>query len=1166
MPSAQAGEIVRAFAPDVRRQRSRLVGGMAFGLVYALTRVAEPWPLKVVFDQVLFHKHAHGAWFRPFAIFGTSAYEILAASALILVVAGVVRGFSYYYEDYLLSSAAQEIVYRVRARLYRHLHQLPVTFHQRRRTGDTMMRLTSDIAVLRDMLVDSIVNIGTGVVMVGLMLAVMFSVDPVLTAASIASMPAVALLSAVYGRRIRTNSRKQRKREGQVAALMHEALAAPAVVQLHGAEERELERFNAVNRRSLKQGLKATRFEARMNRGVELALSAATVVVLWAGTLRALRGAITPGELVVFISYLRAAQRPLRRASKTVQRSAKALAAAERIVEMLATEPELTDAPDAVPAPRFAGRIAFEDVDFAYEPGRPILGGITLVVEPGSTVAVVGATGSGKTTLLNLVPRLVDPVEGRVTIDGTDLRRLTIQSVREQVSLVQQETVLFGLSIAENIRYGCPEATDDEIRAAAEAAGLNDFVAQLPDGFDTVLTERGTSLSGGQRQRVAIARALVRRTPILLLDEPTTGLDPYARQAVTDSLEQLIDGTTTIVATHDLELARRADEVVVIEGGRIAAHGTYDDLSDHSEAFRRLAGLSPAASPRPVALVPGSGTRVMFYSHNGVGVGHLQRQLDLATAYRDRHPDSVVLLASGSHAASIFTIPSGIDYVKLPSLRKVDGRTWLPSDLPLPLKDVIELRTELLQKTVRKVSPDLLVADFMPAGPYGELLPALEDLEHSGGRAVIGFRDVLDDPPYVRQLWQEAGVYDLLRRHYSAICVYGDPRMLDFVEAYGLDDELAQRVHYCGYLGRPTPVTNGAVAESDHPIVIATGGGGVDGPELLETFVRAAGRLRRELGGTWTAVTGPLMAEEDHDRIVSLAGSDGVAVHHVVPELRNSVARADCVVSMAGYNTVCDILSYGRRSVLVPRAGPSKEQSLRAERLREWGVAEVVRPDELHADGLADAIENVLERPASSPPVPLAGLKRALDVFDGVRDGTEVAGLDGTCKNSPMPLQPSNLRGAELPRAFRGYSIEATRELLEEAAEELNAAIAKRDRLAEEFHRFQTEHAGAPPPWQSVEPERAIGEALGAATRAAVEVRELARRDAEQAVAEAKAAAQREAEALLDNARAEAERLLAEGEGQRRELEAEAGQLRKLTDETSANLRSLLVGMLEQLE
>jgi ATP-binding cassette subfamily B protein len=1005
----RAAIIFRSFAGDVRKQRGRLAGGIAFGLVYALARVAEPWPLKVVFDQVLFHKPADGSWFRVFTIFGPSSYEVLAAAALILVGAGLVRGVAYYYEDFLLSTAAQEIVYRIRARLYRHLHRLPLAFHQRRRTGDTLVRLSSDIVVLRDMLVDSVVNIGTGVVMVALMLAVMFAVDPVLTALSIASMPVVVALSALYGRRLRTTSRKQRKREGQVAALMHEALAAVSVVQLYGAEEREQERFDAVNRRSLKQGIKATRLEARMNRGVELALAGATAVVLWVGTLRALRGAITPGELVVFISYLRGAQRPLRRASKTVQRSAKATAAAERIVELLATEPELTDAPDAVQAPPFAGRIALEHVDFEYEPGKPILRDVSAVVDPGATVAVVGATGSGKSTLLNLVPRLFEPLHGRVTIDERDLRTLTLQSIREQVSLVQQETVLFGLSIAENIRYGCPEATDEEVERAAEAAGLADLVAELPQGLDTVLSERGTSLSGGQRQRVAIARALVRQTPILLLDEPTTGLDPAARNGVSDALERLIGRTTTLLATHDMQLARRADEIIVLEQGRVVDRGTYDELSADSEAFRRLAGLPRRAE---ISSRPGtsrSGKRVLFYSHNGVGVGHLQRQLDLATAFRDRHPDSVALLASGSHAASMFRIPAGIDYVKLPSLRKVDARTWIPRELPLPLRDVIELRAELLQETVRKVSPDLLVADFMPAGPYGELLPALEELERCGGRAVVGFRDVLDEPAFVRQVWSEGGVYEVLRRHYSAICVYGDPCMLDFVEAYGLDDDLASRLNYCGYLGRGTPARNGSVATSERPLVVATSGGGVDGPSLLETFVQAAGRLRPKLGGTWTAVTGPLMNDEDHERIVSLAGDD-VTIHRLVPDLRNTVAAADCLVSMAGYNTVCDIMSYRCRSVLVPRERPSKEQALRAERLREWGVAEVVLAKELGPAGLADAIENALgRRDPPVAPVPLVGLESAVDVFDSVCNGAEVArdGLRSTARTGRNMTAPA---------------------------------------------------------------------------------------------------------------------------------------------------------------
>jgi ATP-binding cassette subfamily B protein len=996
---ARSKAIYRAFAPDVRKQRRKLVGGMAFGLVYAVARVVEPWPLKVVFDQVLFHKPARGSWNQIFTVFGSSPYDILAASAVLLVAAGLVRGVAYYYEDFLLSTAAQQIVYRIRARLYAHLHRLPVAFHQRRRSGDTLVRLSADIVVLRDMLVDSVVNIGTGIVMVFLMLAVMFAVDPVLTVLAIGSMPLVAILSALFGRSIRSTSRKQRKKEGQVASVMHEALGAAAVVQLYGAEEREQERFRAVNRRSLKHGIKATRLEARMNQGVELALTAATVVVLWAGTLRALHGAITPGELVVFISYLRAAYRPLRRASKTVQRSAKASAAAERIVELLETEPELTDAADAVPAPRFAGRIAYEDVSFGYEPGRTVVHGVSAVIEPGSTVAVVGATGSGKSTLVNLVPRLFDPTGGRVTIDARDLRTLTLQSIRDQISLVQQETVLFGLTIAENIRYGCPEATDEEVKQAAEAAGLSEFIAELPDGFDTVLTERGASLSGGQRQRVAIARAFVRQTPILLLDEPTTGLDPVGRRGVIEALQHLMHESTTLVVTHDMELARNADEIIVLEQGRVIDRGTYAGLSERSQEFRTLAGLQQETRPVRKACASRPGNRVLFYSHNGVGVGHLQRQLDLATAYRERHPDSVVLLASGSHGASMFKIPDGIDYVKLPSLQMVDRYgTWTPRDLRLPLRDVIELRSELLQRTVKTVAPDLLVADFMPAGPYGELLPALDDLQRSGGRAVAGFRDVIDDPGFVRQLWTEAGTYDVLRKHYASICVYGDPRTIDFINAYGLDDELASRVHYCGYLGRPAPSTHGEMPEQERPFVVATSGGGVDGPALLQAFVHAAARLQPQRGGRWVAVAGPLMADEHHEEIASLAEAHPIEVHRVIPELRNTIAEADCVVSMAGYNTVCDIMSYRRRSVLVPRARPSREQSLRAQQLRARGVASVIQADELRPESLADAIENALDEPAPSRgALPLGGIESALNVFDDVRDSeaSVPVGADG---------------------------------------------------------------------------------------------------------------------------------------------------------------------------
>jgi predicted glycosyltransferase len=379
------------------------------------------------------------------------------------------------------------------------------------------------------------------------------------------------------------------------------------------------------------------------------------------------------------------------------------------------------------------------------------------------------------------------------------------------------------------------------------------------------------------------------------------------------------------------------------------------------------------------------GRRVLFYSHNGVGLGHLQRQLDLARGFRARHPESAVLLVTGSHAASMFEFPEGIDFVKLPSLAMVDRyRNWRPRDLPLPIDDVVRLRTEILEQTVERFAPELLVADFMPAGPYGELLPALDALERVGGCAVAGFRDVIDDPAFVRDLWEETDVYDTLERSYDAICVYGDPLTVDFARAYGLDDDLHSRLHYCGYLGRP-PRREAEAVGRERPFVLASCGGGADGFPLLEAFVSAAAELRRELGGTWLAVSGPLMPYADHLRLGLLGEAHGVSVERFVPELRAQAALADCVIAMPGYNTVCDILSHGLRAVVVPRNGPSREQSLRAARLQEWGLARVVTRDQLDGAELALAVREALAADAPpAAPVPLDGIERALDVFDEV--------------------------------------------------------------------------------------------------------------------------------------------------------------------------------------
>jgi predicted glycosyltransferase len=364
------------------------------------------------------------------------------------------------------------------------------------------------------------------------------------------------------------------------------------------------------------------------------------------------------------------------------------------------------------------------------------------------------------------------------------------------------------------------------------------------------------------------------------------------------------------------------------------------------------------------------GPRILFYSHNGVGIGHASRQLTLAGAVRERYPGSNVLVVTGSHAAGVLPWPDGVEHLKLPSIRMVDRyRSWVPRNLTLPIKKVTKLRSGLIREAVRRFAPDLLVADFLPGGPYGELLPALAKLEQRGGRAVAGFRDIIDEPAFVRELWEENGTYSVVADRYAAVCVYGSPKVVDFEREYKL---ACPRVEYVGYLS-----PNGHPAEDGPPFVLATTGGGVDGHDLLHAFVEAV----ESLSARRLIVTGPLLPGKEYKELRGAATAAGVEIKRTVSDLPQLVQEASVVVTMAGYNTSCALLSGSARAVVAPRNGPSQEQRLRAGWLERWGIGEVVQPDAA-ADVLAAAIGRALATPpAPAPPVPLDGIERAVDLF-----------------------------------------------------------------------------------------------------------------------------------------------------------------------------------------
>jgi ATP-binding cassette subfamily B protein len=529
-----------------------------------------------------------------------SSTQLLTVAAVGLVILVSLRAVCEYFNTIGFAIIGNRVVSSIRGDLYRHMQSLSLSFHTQARAGDLLTRVTGDVKMLRDVAVTALMPLVASTFVLFGMLLVMLIINWRLALLAMLVLPLFALSTVRFGGRIHEAARKQRKREGALAATASEAISAVHVVQALSLENHFAMGFVRNNRKSVSEGVQSKRLAARLTWTTDVLIAAATAIVLWVGARSVLAGAMTPGDLVVFLTYLKRGFRPLQDFAKYSARVAKAAAAGERIVELLDTEPDIRDAPDAITAPSIVGRLEFDHIQFCYHSRTPVFEDLQLAIEPGQCVAVVGVSGIGKSTLLNLVPRMYDPTAGAVRIDGQDIRRWTLASLRSQISIVLQDTILFAGNVYDNIALGAPGVNAAQIEAAARLANAHGFVSALPNGYESMLGERGVNLSHGQRQRIAIARAAVRDAPILLLDEPTVGLDEENERLVRDALLRLAKGRTTLLVTHDLRDVTTADLIVYVEAGRILEQGTHDELLSQGGRYATLFRLQNGAVSPPV--------------------------------------------------------------------------------------------------------------------------------------------------------------------------------------------------------------------------------------------------------------------------------------------------------------------------------------------------------------------------------------------------------------------------------------------------------------------------------------------------------------------------------------------------------------------------------------
>ena len=553
--------------------------GLAAVLGEGLADLLQPWPLKIVLDNVIRAKTAAGwlnAWM--FQTVGTDKLQILRFAAVAVLVIAIFDALCSYGEKYVTTSVGQWVMHDLRRTVYSHIQRLSLAFHDQKRTGDMISRVTTDIDSVQTFITSGLLSVLVNSITLVGMVGVMFYLNWRFTLVALSVAPILFVLVYTFTRKIKKASRELRKKEGQMVSTIQEMITSIRVVRAFAREDYEQRRMEAESLEGVDMALKARGLKAKLAPLVEVTVAVGTCLVLWFGANMVLQGTLSPGSLVIFILYLGKMYKPMQELSKMTDSYSKAVVGYERIREILDTTSEVRDLPGARTAPLLQGELEFRHVHFSYQPDQPILRDVSFHIPAGQVAAFVGPTGAGKSTIVSLIPRFYDPTSGQVLFDGTDVRKFRQKSLRRQISFVLQETVLFHAPIWQNIAYGKPEATRDEILHAAQLANASEFINKMTEGYNTMVGERGVTLSGGQRQRIAIARAVIRNSPVLIMDEPSSGLDAASEKLVFDALDRLMEGKTSIIIAHRLATIRRADVIFVLRDGQIVEQGNHETL------------------------------------------------------------------------------------------------------------------------------------------------------------------------------------------------------------------------------------------------------------------------------------------------------------------------------------------------------------------------------------------------------------------------------------------------------------------------------------------------------------------------------------------------------------------------------------------------------------